>query len=96
MQLHILLIRLDPLVVVVNGDSQDLLGSFLSDDVLIKGCFNLVRLEKTAGNALALFPFPLLGDDVRTQINTLVAYINSGARYELADLVLRFAAEGAS
>ena len=36
----------DPLVVVVDGDREDLLGPLLADDVLVEGVLDLVRVRE--------------------------------------------------
>jgi len=35
--------RIDPLVVVVDGDREDLLGPLLADDVLVEGVLDVTR-----------------------------------------------------
>src|SRR5262245_9259081 len=84
--------RFDALVVVVNGDGEDLLGALLADDVLIEDVLDLSGLRERADLARLLL-FPLLRDDVVTELDTLVADVDGGPRDQLADVVLTLAAE---
>src|SRR5467141_825278 len=86
--------RLDPLVVVVDGDGEDLLGALLADDVLVEDALDLGRLGQRA-DLPRLLLFPLLGDDVVAELDALVADVDGGARDELAHVVLALAAERA-
>src|SRR6185369_373441 len=86
--------RLDPLVVVVHGDRQDLLGPLLTDDVLVERGLDLGRLGEAADLSRLLL-FPLLGDDVVAELDALIADIDRRAGDELAHVVLALAAEGA-
>src|SRR5207253_10591844 len=86
--------RLDALVVVVDRDGQDLLGALLADDVLIEDGLDLGGLREAAELARLLL-FPLLRDDVVTELDALVADVDGGPGDQLADLPLRLAAERA-
>src|SRR5262249_8365284 len=86
--------RLDPLVVVVDGHGEDLLGPVLSDHVLVEHGLDLGGLGEAA-DLLTLLLLPLLRDDVVAELDALVADVHGGARHELADVVLGLAAERA-
>src|SRR5207302_8732708 len=86
--------RLDPLVVVVDGHGQDLLGPLLADHVLVERGLDLGRLGEAA-DLPRLLLFPLLGDDVIAELDALVADVDGGTGDELADVVLALAAERA-
>src|SRR5439155_15194792 len=85
---------LDPFVVVVDGDGQDLLRMFLSDDILIeervdlRGLGELVELQLGGLGELLL-------DDLVAQVDALVADVHAGAGDQLLHLLLALAAEGA-
>jgi hypothetical protein len=86
--------RLDPLVVVVHGHGQDLLGAVLADHVLVEDVLDLRGLGQ-APQLPALLLLPLLRDDVVAQLDALVADVHRGSGDELADVVLALAAERA-
>jgi hypothetical protein len=86
--------RLDALVVVVDRDGQDLFGALLADDVLIEDGLDLGGLREAAQLARLLL-FPLLRDDVVTELDALVADIDGGACDQLADVILALTAERA-
>src|SRR5262249_39364914 len=84
--------RFDTLVVIVNGDGEDLLGALLADDVLIEDVPDLGGLRE--GSDLArLLLFPPLRDDVVTELDALVADVDGRPCDQLADIVLTLAAE---
>jgi hypothetical protein len=89
-------LRLDPLVMVVDGDGEDLLGPLLADHVFVESLLDFRGL----GEAATLFletavDLVLFGDDVVAQLDALVADVDRGPGDELAHLVLRLPAEGA-
>src|SRR3989442_615149 len=87
----------DSLVVVVDGDREDLLGPLLADHVLVKGVLDLARVGQLGrGVLLARGLEKLLLDDLLAEIDALVADIDALARDQLADLFLALAAEGAA
>ena len=86
--------RLDPLVVVVHRDRQDLLGALLADHVLVEDGLDLGGLRQ-APELARLLLFPLLRDDVVAELDAFVADVDGGAGDELADVVLALAAERA-
>ena len=88
-------LRVDPLVMVVDRDRENLLGAFLADHVLVEHALDLGRLGHRRGLAEGLFAVGLLGDDVVTEVDAFVADIDRRARDQLADFVLALAAERA-
>src|SRR5205085_4726950 len=86
------LARVDALVVVVDGDGEDLLGALLADDVVIEEGLDLDRGGKGDGRAV-LLPLGLLGDDVVAELDALVTDVDRGAGDELPDFPLPLAAE---
>ena len=86
--------ELDPLVVVVDGDRQDLLGLLLADDVVVQELVDLTGLGQLVEAQLAGLG-QLLLDDLVAEVDALVADVDAGAGDELLDLLLRLAAERA-
>ena len=87
----------DPLVVVVDGDREDLLGPLLADDVLVERELDLARVRELGGRRLRSSALEhLLFDDLLAEVDALVADVDALARDELADLLLALAAEGAA
>ena len=86
--------RLDPLVVVVHGDGQDLLGPLLPDDVVVekgedlRGLGQLIEVDLRALGQLLL-------DDVVAQVDALVTDVDAGTGDQLLDLLLRLPAKRA-
>ena len=78
---------LDPLVVVVDGDREDLLGALLADDVVVEELEHLAGLgelfETELGGLGELFL-----DDLVAEVDALVADVDAGAGDELLDLLL--------
>ena len=85
---------LDPLVVVVDGDRQDLLGVLLADDVVVQEVEDLTGLGQLLERELRGLG-ELLGDDVVAEVDALVADVDAGAGDQLLDLLLGLAAEAA-
>src|SRR5690606_1416556 len=85
---------LDPLVVVVDGDSEDLLGPLLADHVLVESRLDLGRPRDPDPTVLAILVLDLLRDDVVAEADALVADVDRWPRDELLDLLLRLSAEG--
>jgi hypothetical protein len=81
--------------VLVDGDREALLRLLLPDDVLVEEGLDLVglRQRRPGGDGLGLL---VVGDDLVTDVDALVADVDGGAGYELLDFVLRLAAEGAA
>ena len=87
---------LEPLVVVVDRDREDLLRLVLADHVLVEDAADLVRRRQVGLGALAaLVGGGLLADDVVAQLDALVADEHRRAGDQLPHLVLALAAEGA-
>ena len=89
-----LLLRLDALVVVVDGDGQRALGGVLPDDIALEEIADLDGLGQ-------LVEFDVVGvgeflfDDLVAEVDAFVADIYAGARNELFDLLLTLSAERA-
>ena len=94
LDLGILLADLDPLVVVVDRDRQDLLGGVLTDHVLVQEPVDLLRLGELVQAELGGLG-ELLLDDLVAEIDALVADVHAGAGDELLDLLLALPAERA-
>ena len=98
-QLHVVVVAgvvsgLDPLVVVVDGDRQDLLRVLLTDHVVVQELVDLLGLGKLLEGEFGGVG-QLLGDDVVAQFDALVADVDPGTGDQLLDLLLRLAAEAA-
>src|SRR5207249_9826667 len=85
---------LHALVVVVDGDGEDLLGVLLADDVVVEEVVDLTRLRQLVEAHLGGLR-QLLLDDLVAEIDALVADVDAGTGDQLLDLLLRLAAEGA-
>src|SRR3989475_139556 len=88
-------VRVDALVVIVDGDGERLLGLLLADHVLIQHLLDLGR-GGDLGDRLGDFPLFVLRQDLVTQGDALIANVDRRSRDELPDRVLRLAAEGAT
>ena len=88
------LLVLDPPVVVVDGDGEDLLGVVLADDVVVEERPDLTRVGQVVERQLGRLG-ELLLDDLVAQVDALVADVHAGTGDELAYLLLRLAAERA-
>ncbi len=85
---------LDALVVIINGNGQDLLGLILADHVIVQDILDLGRPGQSRLVGLCrLFELGLFDDDVLAQVDTFVADIYGRSGNELFHFVLRFAAE---
>ena len=89
------LLRVDALVVVVDGDREDLLRAVLADHVVVEEALDLGGRGQRDRRA-ALVALRLLRDDVVAEPDALVADVDGGPGDELADLALPLAAEGAA
>src|SRR6266404_682752 len=86
----------EPLVMVVDRNRQDLLGKILPDHVLIENLPDLVRgRELVLVGARRVRGGPLLADDVVAELDALVADEHRRTGDKLPHLVLALAAEGA-
>jgi hypothetical protein len=86
--------HLDPLVMVVHGDGQDLLRLLLSNDVFVEERVDLCRLGELVELELGGLG-ELLLDDLVAQVDALVADVDAGAGDQLLHLLLTLPAEGA-
>ena len=77
---------------IVNGDRQHLLGTLLTDHVLVENLLDLLRLRQLVAARLAGV-FELFANDVVTEFDALIADEYGGSRDQLADFVLAFAAK---
>ena len=96
-QLDVVVVRgaeLHPLVVVVDGDREDLLRVVLTDDVVVQELEDLTRLGQLVEAQLGGLG-ELLLDDLVAEVDALVADVDPGTGDQLLDLLLRLAAEGA-
>ncbi len=84
----------EPLVVIVDSDRQDLLGVILPDHVVVENLADFLR-RRDAVARLHQRGLVLLADDVHAQFDALVADEDGGPGNELAHLVLALAAKRA-
>jgi hypothetical protein len=85
-----------PLVVIVDGDRENLLGVLLTDHVLIEGPLDLRRLHQTQIRlCLTCGLAHLTIDDRLADVDARVADVNARPGNDLLHLRLRLAAEGA-
>ena len=89
-----LLLNLEPLVVVVDGDGQLLLRLLLADDVLVEELLDLDRHRQR--RARAAIELVVVRDDVVADLDALVADEDGRSRDQLADVVLILIAERAA
>lgn len=86
------LARLHPLVVVVDGDRQGLLGGVLADDIAVQELVDLPRFGELLPPHLGGLG-ELLLDDFVAEVNALVADVHTRSRDELLHLLLALPAE---
>ena len=87
----------DPLVVVVDGDGELLLGPLLADDVEVEELLDLFRLRKLAGAFhRARLVLAVLGDDVEADVDALVADVDRRARRSTSSRRAGLVAEAAT
>ena len=86
-----------PLVVVVDGDGQDLLGAVLVDHVLVELLLDLARGRDVGEEGLGDPPAPsLLVEDRLAELDAFAADVDvAGAFDQRADVAVALAAEGA-
>src|SRR6202035_2234674 len=82
----------EPLVVVVDRDREDLLGVILADHIIVKDFAYLLRGRNPVAR-LDQRGLVLLADDVHAQLDALVADEHRRSGDELAHLVLALTAE---
>jgi hypothetical protein len=78
--------------VLIDGDSQLLLGVFLPDHVFVEEGFDLRWFGKrrTRGGGFLL---SVIADDLDADIDALIADVNGGACDQLFDFILALTAE---
>jgi hypothetical protein len=86
--------RLDPLVVVVDGDREGLLRVLLADDVGVEELEDLAGLRELVEADLAALA-QLLLDDLVSEVDALVADVDARSGDQLLDLLLALPAERA-
>ena len=96
-QLHVVgaHLRVDALVVVVDGDREDLLRAILAYDVVVQDPLDVGGLGNCRQAEVLAVLLDLLGDDVVAQPDALVADVDRGACNELLDLFLALSTERA-
>jgi hypothetical protein len=87
--------QFDALVMLIDSDSQLLLGFFLPDHVFIKEGPDLARLGKWRSRRYRL-SLLVVGNDLVTDVYTLIADVYGWAGNELLNFILRFTAERAA
>ena len=90
------LLDLDPLVVIVDGDRELLLGRLLANHVLVEELLDFLRRGQRRARAGAALEAVVVRDDVVADLDTLVADEYGRARNQLPDVVLIFIAERAA
>src|SRR6185436_14077489 len=88
----VLSLMIEPLVMIVDGDREHLLGVILTDHVVVKNLANLLRRRNPVAR-LHQRGFVLLANDVHAQFDALVADEYGRSGNELAHLMLALAAE---
>jgi hypothetical protein len=89
--------RLDPLVVVVDGDREHTLGVVLADHVLVERGADRLRVGDEPGLLfLRTGRAVVVLEDLLAEVDALVADEDPWAGHELADLVLALSAERAA
>jgi hypothetical protein len=89
-------VALDALIVVMNGDREDLLGLGLRDDVVVEVGLDLHGRGDALEVGVAVVAVELFLDDVPAELDALVTDIDRGAGDELLDVPLALAAERAA
>src|SRR5262249_23325347 len=87
-------LMVEPLVVVVDSNGQDLLGVILADHIVVENLADLFRGRNSVAR-LHQRGLVLLADDVHAQFDTFVADEDGRPCNELAHFVLALAAERA-
>src|SRR5438874_2139810 len=84
----------EPLVVIVDGNREHLLGVILTNHIVVENLADFLR-RRNAVARLDQRGFVLLADDIHAQFDALVANENGRTSNELAHFVLALAAERA-
>ncbi len=85
--------RVDALVVVVNGDREDLLRAILADHVVVEDRLDLGRLRNGGRAGVRLVLLHFLRDDVVAETDALIADVDRRSGDELFDFLLRLTAK---
>ena len=93
LDLVVLRLRRQPLVMVVHGYGQDLLGVFLADDVIIQHLADFARRGHPIA-ALHQRGLVLFTDDIHAEFDAFITDEHRRPSDQLAHLMLRLAAEG--
>ena len=80
---------------LIYGNRQTLLGFVLTDDILIKKRFDVLRLWQIRPRR-SCFRLIVVIDDLFSDINSFVANVNSRACDQFLDVIMRLAAIGAT
>ena len=86
------LCKFQTLVVLINSDTETLLGFLLADHVFVQKVFNILRLRQVSANSCRIGPFVVMNDLV-TDIDAFIANVNAGASDQFSNVVLRLAAK---
>src|SRR5215831_2190587 len=84
--------QFNALVMLVDGNSQTLLGFFLSDYIFIKEGFDFVWLGQGRPRRYR-FRLLIIADDLVTNINAFITDVDRRPGYELLNFILRLTAE---
>src|SRR3984885_7055607 len=87
-------LTIEPLVVVMDGDREHLLGMALADHVVVQDLADFLRRRNPVAR-LHQRGFVFLANDVHAELNAFVADEDGRARDQLPDFVLALAAERA-
>src|SRR5215467_5120968 len=87
-------LMIEPLVVIVDGDREDLLGVVLTDDIVVEDLADFLGRRNTV-TRLHQRGLILLANDIHAQLDALVTNEYGRAGDELTHLVLALAAERA-
>ena len=79
----------------MNSHRENFLRPLLSHDVLIQVVFNFHRLFEFRRNLFFRF-FPILGNDVVTEVDAFVADVDGGPSNQFADFIAAFSTERAA
>jgi hypothetical protein len=79
--------------VLVDSDSEALLGLVLSDYIFVKKALDLAGLRQRWARRYR-FCLLIIGDDLIADVNALIADVDGGTGNEFLNLILRLTAEG--
>jgi hypothetical protein len=84
---------IEPLVMVMNRNREDALGALLADHIIVEDLADLDRRRNAAFPLRGDGPFGLFANDIIAELDAFVADEHGGPGDELANFVLRLAAE---